>query len=58
MKFKLWCVENRLTALKVSQITGIPYPTILAYRSGCRKPTRKREKEMCEKLNMPVGLFS
>ena len=57
MKFKLWCVEHKLTARKVVEITGIPYQTICAYRAGTRRPTREREKEMCEKLGMPAGLF-
>ena len=57
MKFKLWCVEHKLTARKITEITGIPYANILAYRAGTRRPTRKREKEMMEKLGMPAGLF-
>lgn len=57
MKFKLWCIENRYTAKKIEEITGISRKTIWAYWQGQRKPTRAKEAKLKEMLNMPSGLF-
>ena len=57
MTFKEWCKSQGYTQREVAEKTGISKRVIEKYWQGVRVPTRKREKELKEKLNMPSGLF-
>lgn len=57
MEFKRWCKENGYTAKAIEELTGISQRNIWSYWQGSRKPTRKREALLKERLGMPSGLF-
>lgn len=44
--------EKRITALQLSEMTGINYSTIQKYSCGQRKPTIENAKRIGEKLEI------
>lgn len=57
MKFKLWCIANGYTAIKIEELTGIGRKSIWHYWQGVRTPSRATEAILKEKLGIHSGLF-
>lgn len=52
MKLNYILKEKRITALQLSEMTGINYSTIQKYSCGQRKPTVENAKRIGEKLEI------
>lgn len=51
-KFKVKCIERKLTARKVAELTGISVRTVHAYFQGTRSPSAPTRRLLREKLNI------
>jgi transcriptional regulator with XRE-family HTH domain len=57
MRFKIWCIEHGYIAKEIEALTGVSRSNIWSYWQGTRKPSRKTENILKEKLGIPSGLF-
>ena len=52
--FRMWCVDNGLTAKDISERTGISLHTVFAYMSGRRNPNRRNMKKISDAYKVNV----
>ena len=53
--FNSFLSQNKLTAKKVSELTGLSKPTIDSYKQGKRKPTDENMQIIKDKLGFNIS---
>lgn len=56
-KFRQLCIERKLTAQAIENVTGIKKRTIYSYFDGSRSPSRATRRILRDKLDIDTRVF-